>query len=150
MIWFDKFGICISLSNPFKNLHKVKKVFKTNLKSYVYFGITKCVPLFYFNSVSPIVIESHDVTWKDKYDTPRFEEFPFFHIKIFKYSFVILWKINFDMDDNDYWEQVLWYLYYYNTYSQGLLDKPNIEKAKESWPWTDMNDKSTWQNKCLL
>ena len=56
---------------------------------------------------------------------------------------------------DDYWEQALWYLYYYNTISYGRLESPDIKKAKESWPWkavTSFEDEgeSSWNDKYLL
>jgi hypothetical protein len=100
----------------------------------------------------------HDVGWKDKYDTPRFEYPPYIWIHIYKWNWVWYWDFSksFGLANpkeyiDEYWEQALWYLYYYNTYSQGLLDKPNIEKAKENWPWQDCETKkSSWNNKFLI
>ena len=50
----------------------------------------------------------------------------------------------------DYWEQALWYLYYTDTISQGLINKPDIKKAKESWPWQNYETKeSSWNDEFL-
>ena len=89
--------------------------------------------------------------WKDKYDTPRFEEVPFIKITLFsKFVFLIYWTVKEGQND-EYWEQVLWYLYYNNTVSQGLIKVPDLETAKESWPWTDMRtNKTTWKDEYLL
>jgi hypothetical protein len=134
----------IFLENPFRTYNKIKKYFKS-LKGFFYFGKSYNVPLFHWNS--SYLIWSNDVCWKDKYDTPRFEESPCFLINLFGYTFGYIWKFN---EEDEYWEQALWYLYYYNTYSQGLLDSPDIKKAEENWPWVDYeNHKSTWNNNYL-
>lgn len=146
--YFSKY-ISICLINPFRTYKKLKGVFKP-LRANIFFGNTYEAPLIFFNSRTSIVIESSDVLWKDKYDTPRFEEHPYIHIKLFNYSFVIFWKPEYIDRVDDYWEQALWYLYYYSNISYGCLDAPNIDKAKESWPWTDMNNKSTWSDKYLI
>ena len=89
---------------------------------------------------------SNEIKWKDKYGTPRHEENPFISIGIFnKYFFNWTWKlpphVETDwIDNDDYWEQALWYLYY--------CDK-DIKKAKETWPWYKENDESTWNDKFL-
>lgn len=85
------------------------------------------------------------IQWKDKYDTPRFEEPPCISLTLYKISFLIYFN-----EDCDYWEQYLWYKHYYDVYSQGLLCIPNIYKARDSWPWIDpRTKKSTWNDKYL-
>lgn len=92
------------------------------------------------------------IQWKDKYDTPRYEGPPYIGINLFNYSLIFYWEPYIHQwDDLDqYWEQALWYLYYTNTISQGLNDKPDIQKAKESWSWQDMQGNSTWSDKFLI
>lgn len=160
MVYWDfRKWIYLSLENPLKTMKKLKGVFKP-LK--LYFRFTKDIyapyPVLWVSEPSYIQIMFHDVGWKDKYDTPRFEYHPYIWIHIYKWNFVWYWDFSksFGLANpkeyiDEYWEQALWYLYYYNTYSQGLLDKPNIEKAKESWPWQDYETKkSTWSDKFLI
>lgn len=125
----------------------------------LHFKFTKdCTPFMFCSHYGKLIsISVHDIQWKDKWHIPRHEEDPFISIGIFnKWFFNWTWKLPEHLrtkqhDELEYWEQALWYLYYYNTYSQGLLDKPNIEKAKESWPWQDYETKkSTWNNKFLI
>lgn len=149
-----KHYIYISISNPKKIMNKLKGVFKP-LKLYFKFTIDKWAPypVLWVSKPSYIQIMFEDVGWKDKYDTPRFEHHSYIWIHIYKWNFVWYWDLPLHEQSylDEYWEQALWYLHYYNTYSQGLLDKPNIEKAKESWPWQDYETKkSTWNNKFLI
>ena len=149
----------ISIVNPKKTINKLKEIFKP-LK--LYFRFTKSIyapyPVFWVSKPAYIQIMSQDIGWKDKYDSPRFEHHPYIWIHIYKWNFVWYWDLPDSIGYNlkidyieEYWEQALWYLYYYNTYSQGLLDKPDIEKAKESWPWEDYKTKkSSWNDKFLI
>ena len=159
MVYFKFKGwIYISIMNPFKTMRKLKGVFKS---LFCYYKTSKSdfapYPVLWVSKPLFIHIISSDVGWKDKYDTPRYEYPPYIWIHIYKWNFVWHWDLPdnlfFDSKNNveDYWEQALWYLYYYNTYSQGLLDKPDIDKAKESWSWIDYNTReSTWNNKFLI
>lgn len=150
--------IYIDISNPKKTMNKIKGIFKP-LKLYFRYTIDKWAPypILWVSKPAYIQIVFHDVGWKDKYDTPRFEYHSYIWIHIYKWNFIWYWDLPDIVGYNsktdyidDYWEQALWYLYYTNTISQGLLDKPNIEKAKESWPWQDMHGNSTWNNKFLI
>lgn len=136
--------------NPFKTMKKLKGVFKP-LKCYFYLGknhwhITNhcyCPSVF---------IKTCDVGWKDKYDTPRYEHPPYIWIHLFKWNIILYWSLPSHkiQETNQYWEQALWYLYYYNNISYGC-NEPNVEKAKESWPWEDYKTgKSTWSNEFLI
>lgn len=69
--------------------------------------------------------------WKDKFGTPRCEREPYF-------TFEWLWfVISGVWEDDDYWEQKLWISVY---------NDMNYEKAKSTWPWTTMDDVSTWKD----
>lgn len=151
VFWKFKDWINLYLTDPLKTYKKAKKVFKP---LYLYFRYGKNInPEGWYANPSFIQIVFKDVSWKDKYNTPRFESSPCIWIHIYKYDFIWYWDLleyQF-MERDDYWEQLLWYLYYYNTYSQGLLDKPDINKARESWPWTYYkSEKSTWNDKYLI
>lgn len=93
----------------------------------------------------PIHVMSYDIGWKDKFDDPRYENPGFFIIffgrdyrKHWQFSLVVSAPETYccndctekDIDDN-YWESILWYLYYpyeYNT----LNNKRNLYKARET------------------
>ena len=152
MIYWDfRKWIYLSISNPFKTIKKLKGVFKP-LNCYFKFTKNKYVPypVIWVSKPAYIHIMSSDVGWKDKYDTPRFEYPPYIWIHIYKWNFVFYWDLHDEKYIDEYWEQALWYLYYTNTISQGLINKPNIEKAKESWPWLDRHGNSTWNDKFLI
>lgn len=143
----------IDISNSKKTINKLKGVFKS-LKCY--FRFTKgwdYYPVLWCSKPSFIQIVAHDVGWKDKYDTPRYEVPPYVWIHIYKFNFIWYWGLpeHQSHEIDNYWEQVLWYLYYYNTLSYGKLDAPDINKARESWPWEDYKTKqSTWTDEFLF
>ena len=113
-------------------MKKLKGVFKP-LKCYFKGNLhSDWFPMLWCSKPAFIHIMSVDVGWKDKYDTPRYEYPPAIWIHLFGINLIWYWDIKRDEYTDDYWEQALWYLHYYHTYSQGLLDKPNIEKAKEA------------------
>lgn len=140
--------ISIDGINPFKTYNKIKKVFKP-LK-WEFFRCRKIfLPIMFYRNIRGkfIDIQFDDVLWKDKYDTPRFEQSPYILITLFnKFHYLWLFKLE---EEEQYWEQALWWLYYYNTISYGLLDSPDIKKAKESWPWYNVENDSTWKDEYL-
>ena len=149
---FKKY-LYIDISSPKKTLNKLKGVFKP-LKCYFKFEKSSYSPhpILWVSKPSFIHIVSHDVGWKDKYDTPRFENQPYVWIHIYKWNLVWYWSLPLhqENEDDQYWEQALWYLYYNKTISQGLNDEPDIQRAKKSWPWQDMKGNSTWTDKFLV
>ena len=152
MIYWDfRNLVYLCISNPFKTMKKLKGIFKP-LKCYFKWSTNNWYPMIWCSKPAYVHIMSVDVGWKDKYDSPRYEYSPAIWIHIFKFNLIWYWDLPLHEHKyiNDYWEQALWYLYYTNTISQGLLDKPNIKKAKESWPWQDMHGNSTWNNKFLI
>lgn len=152
MIYWDfRKWIYISINNPFKTMKKLKGVFKP-LKCYFKWNINDdWFPLLWCSKPAYIHIISVDVGWKDKFDSPRYEYPPAIWIHIFKLNMIWHWELPNEKYMDDYWEQALWYLYYYKNISYGRLDAPNIEKAKESWPWEDMRTKeSSWNNDYLV
>jgi len=156
--WNFKNWIYISLENPFKTMKQLKGVFRPLRKYFrMSFKEWDYSPVLWCSRPSFIQIMTHDVMWKDKYDSPRYEVPPYIWIHVYKLNLVWYWDlpINLLKDSeshiDDYWEQALWYLYYTNTISQVLLGKSNIEMAKESWPWQDYEtEKSTWNDKFLM
>lgn len=89
----------------------------------------------------PIAIVKYDLGWKDKFDSPRLEWSPSFQIWFFWWQFCIWW-VSPAKDQDNYWEQVLWFLKY--------SDK-DINKARDTWGWIDHTTKqSTWDESCLI
>lgn len=142
--------------NPFKTMNKLKGIFKP-LKRYFIWGRNPIhSPVIYCPKLEPIFIRCRDLEWKDKWNTPRYEEPP--HIWIYLFGFHLFWY--WDLPKNlfynpkdyidDYWEQALWYLYYasYNKEKKGY-DDLDINKARDSWPWRN-NNGSSWNNKFLV
>lgn len=125
----------------------------------LHFKFTKdCIPFMFCSHYGKFIsISIHDVQWKDKWRTPRHEENPFVSIGIFnKWFFNWTWKLPAHLrtkqhDELDYWEQALWYLYYasYNKKKKDY-DELDINKAREKWPWTGEDGKSTWNDKFIL
>ena len=119
---------------------------------------TKTTPIMYCVHYGKLFsIVRSDVMWKDKYNSPRLEESPFTSIALFNYFFFnwlyeIPKKVETHWTDiDDYWEQALWYLYYasYNKEKKGY-DKLDINKSRETWPWRDEDDNSTWNDKFII
>ena len=135
-------------------MNKLKGVFKP-LQCYFRCGLS-WYPVLWCSKPTPIKIHIDDLIWKDKWDTPRYEACPHIWIHLFGFNIIWYWDLpesllvaGYNIDE--YWEQALWYLYYHNTYSQGLLPEPDINAARTSWPWSDFKTKkSTWKNIFLI
>lgn len=128
-----------------KNLKTIEEVF-IPLKCYFRFT-RKYAPFMFANHYGKLLsIIIRDVQWKDKYNTPRYEECPFISIALFnRFFFNWSWGLPEEVEEHwididDYWEQGLWWLHY--------CDK-DINKAKETWPWTNDDNESTWSDKYL-
>lgn len=117
-----------------KLLKEIKGIFKFPIK-YCYFGrLYYGTPYKYINF--PIGFKITELDWKDKFEIPRIEYAPTIHIRFFKWQYVIFYG------DDQYWEQVLWYLFY--------ADK-DIGKARETWPWSRTDTKeSTWDDDYII
>lgn len=153
-IFFNLFNIISFSFDKLKLLRATKGIFISLQCKYI-FSKDYC-PFFYnLHRGKLLSICIQDVQWKDKYDSPRHEVDPFVSIGLFnKFYFNWTWILPAYLrtktsDEMDYWEQFLWYKYYYETYSQGLLSEPNIKEARKSWPWRDEKDNSTWNDKFL-
>ena len=158
MIYWDfRKWIYLNIENPFKTMKKLKGVFKP-LKCYFKWNTKDdWFPMIWCSKPAYIHIMSVDVGWKDKFDSPRYEYPPAIWIHIFKLNMVWYWELPNEKYMDDYWEQALWYLYYYKNISQGRLDTPNIEKARESWPWQSAKEiegsvvwESSWNDNYLV
>lgn len=94
----------------------------------------------------PILMESDDVMWKDKYGSPRYEHPGFFSI-IFGRDLKYAWQFAIVIEapeiyytkrdgsrdklcEDMYWESILWYNNYYEDYG---CDKPNLKKAHDNF-----------------
>lgn len=99
----------------------------------------------FFQKLIPITIQSSDICWKDKYDTPRYERVGYFII-FFGRSYRRHWQFSMTVSapeffcNNDctiidhaenYWESILWYLHYADRYNS-LNHKKDIFKARNS------------------
>ena len=89
----------------------------------------------------PIAVVKYELGWKDKFSSPRWEWSPSFQIWFFRWQFCIWWVAPAKDQDN-YWEQVLWFLKY--------SDK-DINKARDTWGWVNSETKqSTWDESFLI
>lgn len=140
----------ISLQNPFKTMNKLKGTFKP-LQCQFNFG-KHWNPVMWCSKPAYFQIITQDVGWKDKYNTPRYETPPYVWIYLFGFNLVWYWDLHPYKTYliNEYWEQALWYLYYYGNNSYGRLNAPDIEKAKESWPWQNVDGTSNWIDSFLI
>lgn len=103
--------------------------------------------VYYITWGKPWVMKFVELGWKDKYQTPRFEWCPQFHIYFFGLQFCIHWMAPLlegekYINNDRYYEMVLWYLEY--------ADK-DIKKAEETWGWVDVETKeSSWNKNYLI
>ena len=142
----------VDIVNPKKTMNKLKGIFKPLKCCFKHGKNLSTSHLLWVSKPHLIQIVIHDVGWKDKYDTPRFECSPYIWIHIFKWDLIWCWSLPLHQKhrEDEYWEQALWYLYYNKTISQGLNNYPDIKVAKESWLWQDMNGNSTWTDEFLV
>lgn len=122
----------IVLENPFKSYMRVCDIFK---RPHIYFQWYKDNYKYYAKILD---ISLSDVDYKYKYDTIRWEGDPSLDIILFR-KIHLKWTLSWpwDMDNDHYWEQLLWTL---------NESKKDVEKAKETWPWRDGYNLSTWKN----
>lgn len=110
----------------------------------------------------PILMESQDIGWKDKYNTPRYEHSGFFSLIIGRnpktaWQFAIVVKApkiyylknireRALISEDSYWESILWCINYYKEYNSTDI---NIQKAFKNnidcsyitnWYNLDIND----------
>lgn len=153
LMWINNPWISFYIENPFKTMKKIKGIF-IPLRSEFIYSKNSC-PFFNVHRGKFLSISIQDIQWKDKWQTPRHEENPYISIRFFnKYYLNWTWVLpphlkGTKLDELDYWEQALWYLYYYRNISYGRLNAPDIKKAEESWPWS-WEGKSTWNKMFIL
>ena len=135
--------------HPTRDMRKVRKLGFIRIPVHIHAGLVEEL----WQHTSPFYrgrilgIEAFDEGWKDKYNTPRFETNPHIYITLFGvFGINIIWGFKYDINAPDeerydadrYWEQALWCLYY--------CEKKK-KKARETWPWRDMKEESTWDEK---
>ena len=114
------------LKNPLKTYYKIKKYFRP-LKIKISTALCK------YKDAKILDICSFDVSWKEKWYSPRHEQNPRIHISIFNFVHIF---INFTLGDEEslsdmaYWEAALYWLYY---------NKSLSESVKQSTGWTQYN-----------
>lgn len=94
----------------------------------------------------PVYIYSSDIGWKDKWDSPRYER-PGYFIIYFGRSYQKSWQIGFSVTaptlfryndctketiDEEYWESLLWYVYYSKKYGMSDYKIRDIVKARNT------------------
>jgi len=104
------------MENPLRTWWKVRKWFKFPKPS-IYFGpIIMGLPMGLPNKW--IELHCYDVTWKDKYDSPRFEFEPQINLELFKKYQLLL---TFKTSNNDvYWETILDMVYYNKSLKEAI------------------------------
>lgn len=105
----------IYLENPLKTYKKIKKYFlPLKVKIEINFGKS--------NKAKILEINSFDLMWKDKYNSPRHEYNPKIFISIFNFIHIYINYIVNDDSINDmvYWETALYWLYYNNTLEEAI------------------------------
>lgn len=120
----DKWNLFnIYISNPFKTYWKARKLFKRPKTKVRFFwkNALNYSPYVWGGTIGRFLdIYIGDICWKDKWNSPRHERNPIIYISLFKrFGFVIYPEVttvdefgqkkNADMD---YWEYLLWYVYY--------------------------------------
>lgn len=126
MIINEYFDICVE--NPLKSYNKIKKYFKA-LKPRFKIGFNKG------NGPKILMLNSFDITWKDKWNTPRHEINPRIAISLFNYIHInIEFTLKEDsMNDMVYWEAALYWLHY----------KKSLHRAvKNATGWTQYNEQT--------
>ena len=104
------------MENPFKTWWKVRKWFKFPKPS-IYFGpIVSGLP--YGLPDKWIELYIYDVTWKDKYNSPRFEFAPQINLDLFKkYQLLLTFQTS---DDDIYWQTILDIIYYNKSLKEAI------------------------------
>ena len=96
MVYNEYFDICVE--NPLKSYNKIKKYFKA-LKPRFKIGFYKG------NGSKILMLNSFDITWKDKWNTPRHEINPRISISLFNYIHI---NIDFTLKEDSMNDMVYW------------------------------------------
>jgi hypothetical protein len=109
--WFN-----LSIYNPLKTWWKVHKYFKRPKVSISFFSdVRQNCPFASYRYVAKILnILSYDISWKDKYDSPRHEISPYIWVCFFGiFGFSIHFKFSKEyLKEMIYWESILNFIYY--------------------------------------
>jgi len=146
--------IQIDWLRPAHDLKKIRKLGFIRMPVQIQFGLADEL----WEHTSPyyrgriLGIEGFDENWKDKMGDPRFETSPHIYITLFgTFGINLIWRFRNkpgttweDMyDDDQYWEQALWCIYYCDG---------DLKKGRRTWPWTTSKngvDVSTWDDKYI-
>jgi hypothetical protein len=140
---------------PFKELRNARRCGFVKIPVHVRIGGPDnwFFPKSLYSTGRFMTVDATGLGWKDKWDTPRYENPPFIGVNFLGVlSIYITWGFKYDFgapreerwDDDQYWEQALWTVYYCGN---------DFAKARETWPWRieDKNgvDVSTWDDKYI-
>lgn len=143
---------------------KIKPQYLYEPKGFIYF-VSKDYIKWRTSKWFPILMESSDIYWKDKYDSPRYEHPGFFSILFGRnpntaWQFAMIVKApkiyhlidgikRKELDEDSYWESILWYRHYYDEYGSKF---PDIKKAFNNCDWKVNCDGYTYSqfNELLL
>lgn len=122
--WFN-----IYWENPFKTYNKIKKYFRRIKLKFSWTFIKKK------SSAKILEFNSFDLTWKDKWNSPRYEFNPRINISLFQYIHlhIELTLKEDSMSDIAYWEAALYWLYY---------NKSLHRAVKNATGWTQYNEET--------
>lgn len=114
--------------NPFKTYNKIKEYFRTIKPKFQ-------IDWFKSNKAKILEINSFDLMWKDKWNSPRHEFNPRINISIFnRLHIYINFTVNGDsMTDMVYWEAALYWLYYRKSLSKAVT---------LAGGWSDFNEET--------
>lgn len=114
--------------NPFKTYNKIKDYFRFIKPRFQ-------VNWYKSNKAKILEINSFDLMWKDKWNSPRHEFNPRIFISFFnRLHIYIEFTLGDDsMSDMVYWEAALWWLYY---------NKPLTKAIKYSSGWSDYDEET--------
>ena len=110
--------------NPLKTYEKIKTYFLPLKTKWSFsFGKGNGAKIFDFSCF--------DLTWKDKWNSPRHEFNPRIKISLFnRLHLLITYTVGDSMTDMVYWEVALWWLYYRKTLASSICN---------STGWTQYN-----------
>lgn len=101
----------IRIENPFKTWWKVRKYFKLP-EIRIYKQKYTSGPPYKNGKGNLLYIWTHDLFWKDKFNSPRHEVNPICNIILFNKIRIIFSLNPKKCDDHIYWETLLDFLYY--------------------------------------
>lgn len=92
--------------NPLKTYNLVKKYFR-DIKPKFKWAFGKR------HKAKILELKAFDLTWKDKWNSPRHEYNPYIYFSLFNYIHLYIeWTLGDSMEDMVYWEAILDWMYY--------------------------------------